>query len=139
MISVVIFTDPLSLRKYALINGSTHNFYLLADVDADDLELFGNDAHAKSYVEAMIDRGLWNDIGIYRHSWTLTEEGGDTVSRTFSTRRFIDDLKAKNSVLLPPDDEIVTDNFDVYGFLNIDNYEVKHVDIVPRDFDFTFF
>jgi hypothetical protein len=131
MKSIIIFNYPDD-KCFGLINGADHIFKNLGGVKIDELTLFDDDAHALSYLKAMIDRGVWDDVGVYRHSWTLVDDS-NTFNLTYSTEKFIEKLLSVESILLDSCKHIETD-LSVCGFLYLSNYSIRHINLVPADF-----
>jgi hypothetical protein len=69
----------------------------------------------------MIDRGLWNDTGIYQHRWKLIDDKLTVYAVT--TTDFLAWLGSKSSRFNM--ENVRTD--DPCGFLNRDNYTIKEV------------
>lgn len=120
---------------YVLVDGANHRFQqLVRGTQADEVVLFDDHKHAIGYADAMINRGLWNDTGIYRHVWELYGDYGIEIRRVVSTSEFANKVVSNaNSARYREfvkvfDDSNVVLNDDV-GFLNINNYTTIDVSL----------
>jgi hypothetical protein len=121
---ILIFT-ALDGREY--VNIDLHRFGLLSE-NLQNAKIFDDEGYGKTIPGEMARRGVWDDFGIFMHTWELFDSSS-SVERVLTTERFTEKLKHSKVVRCVENLTTVDDQ----EFLNPARYAVKVVELIIKN------